>query len=75
MKNYRLLMAIIPLLFAGFAVPVTHAQKPKIYKSKKAAKTTTANDSAEPDKVLYDRAMLDVKQRRYTGSAPGPSRL
>src|ERR1700722_16025971 len=66
MKNYRLLIAIIPFLFAGFAVPVAHAQKPKIYKSKKTAKTTKADDSAEPDKVLYDRAMLDVKQRKYT---------
>jgi outer membrane protein assembly factor BamD len=34
--------------------------------AKKAAPTTVKDTSAEPDKVLYDRAQLDLKAGRYT---------
>jgi outer membrane protein assembly factor BamD len=43
---------------------VTKAKTPKTAAPKSAADDTTA--SAEPDKVLYDRSMLDLKKGHYT---------
>src|SRR5579862_6979658 len=68
MKIYHLPIAILSLFVVVSAVPGVQAQKPKIYRSKpaKTAKTTETDSSAEPDKVLYDRAMLSFKKRNFT---------
>jgi len=62
-KNKFLIAALgISLLAFG-----TVASAQKTAKSKKEkAKTPDATASAEPDKVLYDRAMNDIKRARYT---------
>jgi outer membrane protein assembly factor BamD len=62
-KNRFFIAALgISLLVFG---TVASAQKPT--KSKKAkSKTDDVTASAEPDKVLYDRAMADMKRDRYT---------
>ena len=36
-----------------------------LHKKKKVNKATTADNSAEPDKILYDRAMDDLKHGRH----------
>ncbi len=51
-----------PAKTAPKKTPVAAAKKSK----KKAAPTTVKDASAEPDKVLYDRAELDLKAGRYT---------
>jgi outer membrane protein assembly factor BamD len=71
MKNRRLLIAGLAFSLAGSFCAIASAQsKPKIVKEKpdKPAKKKTADttQSAEPDKVLYDRAMLSVKHNRFT---------
>lgn len=57
---------LLPGLWCGGA----YGQKPKIYKEKPAKQTKdTKKDetaSAEPDKVLYDRAVAEVKRSHYT---------
>ena len=62
-KNKFLIAALgISLLAFG-----TVASAQKTTKSKKAKpKTDDVTASAEPDKVLYDRAMADMKRARYT---------
>jgi len=62
-KN-RFFAAALGISLLAFAT-VASAQKPT--KDKKAkAKTDDTTASAEPDKVLYDRAMNDIKRARYT---------
>ena len=66
---WRILIAgALVASMVGVAAPRAEAQKPKIIKSKPtpAPKKTDDEASVEPDKVLYDRAMKSVKQRRYT---------
>jgi len=48
------------------AAPPKATPKKKVKKAEPVAKPATADASAEPDKVLYDRAQLDLKHGRYT---------
>ena len=42
----------------------SHAQNP-FHKKKKVNKSTSADNTAEPDKLLYERAMDDIKHGRH----------
>jgi outer membrane protein assembly factor BamD len=68
MKNRHFLIGAIAFALAGFMCAGSYAQKkPKIIKSKTpATKKADATPSAEPDKVLFDRATNDMKHSRYT---------
>jgi len=69
-KNVRyLLAAMLALALAGSFSSAAYGQKkPKIIKQKKTTTDQQKNDtdsSAEPDKVLYERAMQDIKKTKY----------
>jgi outer membrane protein assembly factor BamD len=51
------------LLFAAgtLFLGATHCDAQLLHKKKKVNKSTAADNTAEPDKVLYDRAMDDIK--------------
>jgi outer membrane protein assembly factor BamD len=68
MKNRHLLIAGVAFSLAGSMCATAYAQqKPKITKVKPTpAKKDDTTQSAEPDKVLYDRAMLSIKHSRFT---------
>jgi outer membrane protein assembly factor BamD len=68
MRNRHFLIGAVAFVLAGLVCAGSYAQKkPKIIKSKTPpAKKADATPSAEPDKVLYDRAMSDMKRSRYT---------
>lgn len=58
----------ILVLFAGLiltTVPAFGQKKPKVIKAPQQP-AAAQQSSAEPDKVLYDRAMADIKHGRYT---------
>lgn len=74
-KRIPLLAGFLGLALVGSAGGSAYAQKPKVYKTKpakpnpKATQKATADDtaaSAEPDKVLYERALADIKHGKYT---------
>jgi outer membrane protein assembly factor BamD len=68
MKRNLLVVALI-LSFAGsLSGSVFGQKKPKITKVKTPAaqKKTDSAESAEPDKVLYARAMQDIQHKRFT---------
>jgi outer membrane protein assembly factor BamD len=68
MQKRQLLIAGIALSLAGFVCSSANGQKkPKITKVKPtpAAKKADTTQTAEPDKVLYDRAMTSVKHSKY----------
>jgi outer membrane protein assembly factor BamD len=55
----------ILLLAAGLAgLTVSPSDAQILHKKKKVNKATTADNTAEPDKVLYDRAIEDIKRGR-----------
>jgi outer membrane protein assembly factor BamD len=66
-KKRYLLIAGIALLLAGSVGTGTYGQsKPKIIKVKPTpAKKDDTSQSAEPDKVLYQKAMKAVKESKY----------
>jgi outer membrane protein assembly factor BamD len=68
MMKRHLLIAGMALSLAGSMCATAYGQKkPKITKVKPTpAKKDDATQSAEPDKVLYDKAMVAVKHSRYT---------
>jgi outer membrane protein assembly factor BamD len=68
MKSRYVLIAALLFSLAGVVSSSAYGQKkPKITKVKPEKKKTDANaGSAEPDKVLYDRAVGSVKHGRYT---------
>jgi outer membrane protein assembly factor BamD len=68
MMKRHLLIAGMALSLAGSMCATAYGQKkPKITKVKPTpAKKDDTTQSAEPDKVLYDRAMVAVKHSRYT---------
>jgi outer membrane protein assembly factor BamD len=69
MKKQHVLMFALAISLAGSLCPGVYAQKkPKITKVKPtpAAKKTDGSDSAEPDKVLYQRSVTDIQHRKYT---------
>ncbi len=47
---------------AGLSATPSHAQL--LHKKKKVDKSTSTDNTAEPDKVLYDRAIEDIKRGR-----------
>ena len=67
MKRHFVAMAVI-LSFAGsVSAGLLGHKKVKITKVKTpAAQKTTSTESAEPDKVLYMRAMQDVQRKKFT---------
>jgi outer membrane protein assembly factor BamD len=65
MKKRRFLMTALAVWLAGSLSAGAYAQKPKVTKVKPTPAKTTA-DSAEPDKVLYDRSLVDVQHKRFT---------
>jgi outer membrane protein assembly factor BamD len=68
MKKRHLLIAGIAFSLAGSMCTASYGQsKPKITKVKPTpAKKEDTTQSAEPDKVLYERAMLSIKHSKYT---------
>jgi outer membrane protein assembly factor BamD len=67
-KMRPILIAILGVSLAGLACTGASAQK-KVHvtkvKPKPGDKTAKANESAEPDKVLYDRALTSLKHSKY----------
>jgi outer membrane protein assembly factor BamD len=64
-KNWRFLTGALALSLVLSLCPGAGAQK-ILHKKKKAAKTEDQAASAEPDKVLYTRAMDDLKHNKFT---------
>ena len=69
-KLRSVLVAILGVALAGLASTAAHAQKPHVtkVKPKKGNKNGDASQSAEPDKVLYDRAMVSLKKTKFIES-------
>jgi len=66
MKKVQLLTGVLAIsLGVSVSANPLGQKKPKITKVKTPPKDKTA-ESAEPDKVLYERAMGDLKRSRYT---------
>jgi outer membrane protein assembly factor BamD len=71
-KNRHCLIALLMVALAGSLGARAHAdqkikvikEKPK--KQKKNADNTGADSAAEPDKILYDRALNSMKHSKYT---------
>jgi outer membrane protein assembly factor BamD len=63
-KMRRLLIGLASLSLLGLGCAGAYGQKPHVTKVK-PPKTTDTSQTAEPDKVLYDRAMNDLKRTRY----------
>src|SRR5260370_13205376 len=54
------------LLMTGlFLLSATRCDAQFLHKKKKVNKSTSAENTAEPDKVLYDKAMGDVRHVRH----------
>jgi len=68
MKKRHLLIALLGLVFLGAFSIDANAQFKKPTKKKAPAKPADKelSTSAEPDKILYDRALADIKHGRYT---------
>jgi outer membrane protein assembly factor BamD len=58
----RLLLAVITGLFL---LSATQCNAQIFHKKKKINKSTSAENTAEPDKILYDKAIEDVKHGRH----------
>jgi outer membrane protein assembly factor BamD len=67
MKRYFLAMAMVLSLAGSLWAGLPGQKKVKIIKAKKppVEKKADAANSAEPDKVLYDRAVEDVRRKRF----------
>jgi outer membrane protein assembly factor BamD len=68
LMNKRLLIAGIAISLAGSLCGASYGQKnPKITKVKDTpVKKEAAAESAEPDKLLYEKAMSEIKKAHYT---------
>ncbi len=68
MKRYFVAVVMLLSLGGSLSARPLGQKKPKITKVKTPAaqKKAAPADSAEPDKVLYLRAMQDVKQKKFT---------
>jgi outer membrane protein assembly factor BamD len=54
------------LLMTGlFLLSATRCDAQFLHKKKRVNKSTSAENTAEPDKILYDKAMADVKHGRH----------
>jgi outer membrane protein assembly factor BamD len=66
-KRYLMGCSLAALLAVSVSASAYGGQKVKVTKVKPTpTKKTDDTDSAEPDKVLYERAVNDVKHSRYT---------
>lgn len=67
LKMRHLLIAALGLSLAGLASTGAYGQKVHVtkVKPKKSDKTADTSGSAEPDKVLYDRAMASMQKTKY----------
>jgi outer membrane protein assembly factor BamD len=69
MKKRHILNAFLGIAILGGLASNSNAQlikKPGAKKNPAAKTGTDANSSAQPDKILYDRALDDIKHARYT---------
>lgn len=68
MKKHQLAICAFTALLAGSVCASAYGhQKVKVTKVKPAKKPADATaESAEPDKILYERAVADVKHSKYT---------
>jgi outer membrane protein assembly factor BamD len=64
-KMNHLGIVVLSVSLAGFWCAGAYGQKVHVTKVK-PKKTTDTSQSAEPDKVLYDRAIADLKHAKYT---------
>ena len=67
-KRHFAICAFAALLTGSLGASAYAGQKVKVTKvkpAKKPAADTTA-ESAEPDKILYERAVTDIKHSKYT---------
>ncbi len=64
-NRHHLLVAGLALSLVGTFCTSAFGQKPKVVKEKDTPKKDASADSAEPDKVLYDRAIAEVKKTHY----------
>jgi outer membrane protein assembly factor BamD len=56
----------LPLVLSGlFLLSATRCDAQILHKKKKVNKSTAADNTAEPDKILYDKAMDDMKHGRH----------
>ena len=55
---------LLLLVIAGLLLTVVPADAQILHKKKKVNKSTSVENSAQPDKVLYDKAMDDIKHGR-----------
>ena len=53
------------LMTGLFLLSATRCDAQIFHKKKKVNKSTTAENTAEPDKILYDKAMEDIKHGRH----------
>src|ERR1700756_3484286 len=51
-------------LIAGLLLSASSSDAQLLHKKKKTNKSTSADNTAEPDKILYNRAMQDIKRGR-----------
>lgn len=70
-KNRRCLIALLMMALAGsLGAPAYGNQKIKVIKEKpkkqKKGSSTDIESAAEPDKILYDRALVSMKHSKYT---------
>jgi outer membrane protein assembly factor BamD len=63
-SHRRLLIVALGISLSGSVCVKAQAQKKSAKSATKASQDTQA--SAEPDKILYDRALTDLKHNRYT---------
>src|SRR5208282_2980324 len=68
MRKRHFWIAALAVSLAGFSCASAYGQKkPKVTKDESAQKQKKESpaESAEPDKVLYERAMNDIKHKKY----------
>lgn len=67
LKVRHILIGALGLSLAGVACTGVYGQKVHVtkVKPKKSEKNADGSDSAEPDKVLYDRAMTSLKKTKF----------
>lgn len=56
---------MLVLLTGLFLLSATRSDAQILHKKKKVNKSTSADNTAEPDKILYDKAMDDIKHGRH----------
>jgi outer membrane protein assembly factor BamD len=67
-KRHLVICALAASLAGSFCASAYGQKKVKVIKAKPtpAKKQGDTSESAEPDKILYDRALNDIKHSRYT---------